>query len=271
MILLLIPILFSLHQILVRKGFEKAELFTGNFLSIATTALLFLPALILRFYADVVFICLMILAGILNFVLARLCFYASIRRVGANVASALSATRIYFAELFGVLIGEEITLKLFLASTLIFSGIVLLSNPKKNRDFIGVMLGLLTAIFVVLSSIVIKIGLRLHDDPIFGSSIGYLSAFTLFVLGYLVKDGIRLEKSEAKFFILAGFFVGVGHLLRYYALSSYPVSVVEPILSIYPLFTLLFSYIFIKEMEFFDRRTILGCLLIVAGVYGCFV
>ncbi len=268
MFVILIPILFSLHQILVRKGFERAELFAGNFVSIATTALIFFPALILRFYANAVFVVLMVLAGILNFVLARLCFYASIKRVGANVASSLSATRIYFAEIFGALMGEKITPKLFIASTLIFLGVVLLSNPKKNRDFVGVLLGLLTAVFVVLSSVVIKIGLKLHNDPIFGSSIGYISAFTLFALGYVAKEGVELEKSEAKFFVLA-LFVGVGHLLRYYALSIYPVSVVEPILSIYPLFTILFSYAFIKNLESFNRRTILGCLLIVFGVYGC--
>ncbi len=267
-ILLLIPALFSLHQILVRKGFEREDLLTGNFISIATTALIFTPILILRFHLNANFLLLMIFAGILNFVLARVCFYASIKRVGANVASALSATRIYFAEIFGILIGEKVTFKLFLASTLIFIGILLLLNPKKNRDILGVILGLLTAIFVVLSSVVIKIGLQMYDDPILASSVGYLSAFMVFLASRIFSSS-DLNISEGKFFVLAGLFVGIGHLLRYYALSIYPVSVVEPILSVYPLFTLIFSYIFIRNIEFFDRRIILGSVLIVVGVYEC--
>ncbi len=267
MILLLIPILFSLHQILVRRGFERAELLAGNLLSIATTALLFLPAFVLRFYPNAEFLGFMVVAGVLNFVLARLCFYASIKRVGANVASALSATRIYFAELLGAIIGERITLRLFLASTLIFSGIVILSTPRGKRDRLGIFLGILTALFVVLSSVFIKLGLRIHDDPLFGSSVGYLSAFLLFT-PVCFERGVELE--GARFFVAAGIFVGLGHLLRYYALSTYPVSFVEPVISTYPLFTLLLSFLLIRDLESFDARTVLGCILMVFGVlYLC--
>ncbi len=268
MILLLIPLLFSLHQISVRKGLKRTDVLTGNFISIATTTALFLPILILRFHKDLKFVALMVLAGFLNFVLARLCFYASIKRVGANVASALSATRIYIAELFGAMLGENVTLKLLFSSTLIFAGIVSISNPKRKGDLLGVALGVLTAIFVVLSSLVVKIGLKICDDPITGSSISYLSAFILFSFVFTLKK----ESSEfSPYFVFAGLLVGFGHLLRYYALSIYPLSLVEPIISIYPVFTIFLSYLLIRDMEPFDARTIIGCLLVIAGVYGCFI
>jgi len=266
MILLLIPLLFSLNQISVRKGLKDIGVFTGNFISITTTTALFLP--LLRFHRNLTFIALMALAGILNFVLARLCFYASIKRVGANVASALSATRIYIAELFGAMLGERVTPELLLSSTLIFSGIWILSNPKRKGDPIGILLGVLTAIFVVLSSLVVKIGLKICDDPIAGSSISYLSAFILFSFIFTLKKE-RLEFSP--YLAFAGLLVGFGHLLRYYALSIYPLSLVEPIISVYPVFTIVLSYILLRDMESFDVRTLIGCSLVIAGVYGCFV
>ena len=268
-ILILIAILFSLHEVSVRKGVSELDLMIGNLISISTTTAIFLPVLVLRFHPNAEFVALMVVAGILQFFVARLCFYASIERVGANVASALSATRIYFAELFGAVMGEEITLKLIVASTLVFVGIVLLSNPKDCKDPIGVALGLATAVFAVLSSVVVKIGLQCYDDPIFGSAIGYLSSFVLFLLLIPKSTTTSIDLSKAKYFVLGGIFVGMGHLLRYYELGKLPISVVEPVISIYPLFTILLSFVFIRRMEVFSVRVILGSISIVVGVYEC--
>ncbi len=268
MILLLIPLAFSLHQIAVRKGLRGVDVISGNMVSIATTCILFLPILLMRFRWIPSFIAAMVLAGVLNFVLARLCFYASIGRVGANVASSLSATRIYFAELFGALLGEKVTPKLLISSTLIFLGVVAVSNPKRRGDSVGVVLGILTAVFVVLSSAMVKLGLGIYDDPLLGSSISYLSAFAFSSLIFSLR---KEEPVLSPYFVLAGILVGVGHLLRYYALSVYPLSVVEPVISVYPVFTMALSYVLIRDMEPFDFRTVLGCLLVILGVYGCLV
>jgi len=261
MFLLLIPAIFSAHQVLVRRGLKRADVLSGNFISITTTFLIFLPYLILKFHPDPRFLLPMIVAGILNFTLARICFYESIKRVGANVASSLSALRIYIAEILGAIIGEKITLRLLLASNLIFFGVYAVSNPKDGKDRIGLFLGFLTAIFVVLSSYFVKLGLRAYDDPILGASIGFATAFLMASLAG------RKKFVEIPTFVLAGIFVGVGHLLRYYALSRYPISVVEPVLSTYPLFTIALSRT--MGVETIDGRTLVGCLSIVAGIILC--
>ncbi len=269
MFLVLIPLIFSAHQVLVRRGLKRSDVLSGNFLSITTTFLIFLPYLLLRFYPDPRFLLSMVIAGILNFTLARICFYESIRRVGANVASALSALRIYVAEVVGALTGERVTPTLLLASNLIFFGIVAILNPedpKGKRDRLGLMLGFFTAIFVVLSSYFVKIGLSIHDDPILGASVSFATAFLMATL--LGEKSLRSRRFvEVPTFVLAGALVGLGHLLRYYALSLYPISVVEPVLSTYPLFTILLSRL--SGIETIDKRTLVGCLFIVAGIVLC--
>jgi drug/metabolite transporter (DMT)-like permease len=54
-------------------------------------------------------------------------------------------------------------------------------------------------------------------------------------------------------------------LLMYYALNIGSVSVVSPIVATYPLFTMLFSALFLKT-ETFTPRTIAGVMLAVCGV-----
>ncbi len=68
-------------------------------------------------------------------------------------------------------------------------------------------------------------------------------------------------------YFAAGVVVGVAHFIRYVALKDVPVTIVEPITSSYPLFTLLLSAIFLREGEVFTARAIAGTLLILTGIY----
>jgi drug/metabolite transporter (DMT)-like permease len=58
---------------------------------------------------------------------------------------------------------------------------------------------------------------------------------------------------------------GAGILAMYAALARDPVSVVSPLVAIYPLFTLALSALFLRE-EKLGARVLLGVALTVAGV-----
>jgi len=268
--LISIALLFSAHQIAIRKGTSEGEVITGTFVSLATTSAIFLVLSLNRLFLDPAFIGYMIAAGILHFLIARTAFYTCIDRIGANLAAPLAATRVYFAALFGILFFDEaLTPKLILMSTLIFAGIVLLSNPARTikTDILGIALGIFTGFTASLSSVMVKAGMTIHPDPVFGSAIGYLASLALFpaLAGKKIRyDAIDLD--HYKYFIIGGIFVGAGHYLRYYELARLPVSVVEPVLSTYPLFTFLLSYIFIRNIETFSLRTILGAICIIGGI-----
>lgn len=264
-LLIAVAVFFSLHQICIRKGTIEFDVISGTFISIFTTALIFSVFSINRLCFNPKFIVFMVSAGILHFLIARTAFYNCINRIGANLAGPLSATRIYFAALFGFLIGETITIKIFVMTTSIFLGIVLLSNPKKGirADIVGIALGILTGLTAAFSSILVKFGMQIYPDAVFGSAIGYVSSLVLYPIFF---RNIEFNLKKGRYFILGGIFVGLGHFLRYYELIKMPVSVVEPILSIYPLFTILLSYLFLKKEEIFSLRVVLGTAFILAGV-----
>ena len=264
-LLIAVAVLFSFHQICIRKGTIEFDVVSGTFISIFTTAFIFSALSINKIHFNAQFIILMALAGILHFLVARTAFYNCINRIGANLAGPLSATRIYFATLFGFFIGESISIKIVLMTTLIFVGIFLLSNPKKGvrADFIGLILGIITGLTAAFSSVLVKFGMHIYPDAIFGSAIGYLSSLIIYPVFF---KNIDFDLKKGRFFIMGGIFVGFGHFLRYYELIRMPVSIVEPVLSIYPLFTIILSYIFLKEKEIFSLRVVLGTISILIGI-----
>jgi len=259
--LVLIALLFSLHQIFIRKGVEYGDANYGAFVSLLTTSILFSSLSLNRLSFNSKFMAFMILAGILHFLVARTAFYNAISRIGANSAGSLSATRLFFAVMFGFSLGERIGLKVILMALFIFSGIYLISTPRGAGDLKGVFLALFTGLTTALSSAIVKSGMQIYPDPVFGSAIGYVSSTLLFPLFFRYE-----KKGGEKYFIPAGVFVGIGHYLRYRALINYPLSVVEPILSIYPLFTLVLTTLTMKKLENLSRNIVLGSILIVAGV-----
>ena len=264
--LILVALFFSLHQVAIRKGTEKGDLNSGIFVSLLTSSVIFLTLSVGRFYFDHTFLLIMAAAGVLHFLVARTAFYHSIGRVGANVAGPLSATRMYFAVLFGaVFFQEEITVKILLMTTLIFTGIFLLSKPDDiRRDTVGILLGIATGLAASFSSVLVKAGMQIYGDAVWASAIGYVSS-TLLYAALMRGKALTVSRSHL-YFALGGVLVGIGHYLRYDALMTVPVSVVEPVLSIYPLFTILLTYALIRELESFTFRVIAGAILIILGI-----
>ncbi len=267
LLLLLIPLFFSIHQVLVRRGSQDLDAFTGTYVSLLTSTIMFSPAVVYLPRVSTSFLLLMIGAGLVHFLAARLCFYHAIERIGANLSAPLSATRIFFAAIIGFMIGEAITPKIVAMGVLIFAGIILLSRPEGKADLIGITLGVMTGFFSALSSMLVKIGMVEEFNPLLGAFLGFAVA-TAIMTPFSIK---RLDFRTGKWYAYAGIFVGLGHLVRYFCLRFLPIAVIEPITSIYPLFTILLSYIFIRESEVFGKEVILGAILIVVGANIYFI
>lgn len=260
-LILLIPVLFSFHQIFVRLGSREAETISEIYVSLLASTIIFIPS-VANPTLDGMFLLYMSLAGVLHFFVARICFYHAISRIGANLSAPLSATRVFFAALLGIFVGEYLTLRVVVMSLLIFAGIVLISRPKGKADAFGVTLGILTGFFSALSSYFVKFGNAVDYNPLFAIFLGFALSTIL-----MTPLAVRKDLSHTKFYLAAGVTVGIAHLLRYVVLKDVPVTVVEPITSSYPLFTLLLSAIFLREGEIFTLRSITGTLLILGGIY----
>ncbi|WP_457591850.1 EamA family transporter [Geoglobus sp.] len=259
--LILIALFFSLHQIFIKKGVGYGDANYGALVSLLTTSVIFSALSVGRGIPDIRFVALMVIAGVMHFLLARTAFYNAISRIGANSAGSISATRVFFAVLIGMGLGESVGLNVAVMALLIFAGIYLISSPGGVEDLRGVMLALFTGLITALSSGVVKVGMEIHADPVLGSAIGYVSSTALFPLFFKYE-----KRGGERYFIPAGIFVGLGHYLRYRALVSYPVSVVEPFLSIYPLFTLILTALVFRSVERVSRNIAIGSVLIVLGV-----
>ena len=262
LIALLIPLLFSVHQIFVRFGSREGDVMSGIYVSLLTSTLIFLPSLSIP-VLNGEFITYMLAAGVLHFFIARICFYHSISRIGANLSAPLAATRVFFAAILGVILGEVLTLKIIAMSLLIFIGIVLISKPSGKADYIGITLGILTGFFTALSSFLVRFGNAVEYNPFFAIFIGFTISTILMtpiaLRNFSVKGG--------KWYIAAGMTVAVAHLIRYIVLRDLPVTVVEPISSAYPLFTVILTSILLREREIFTFNSLLGTASIMTGIY----
>jgi len=129
---------------------------------------------------------------------------------------------------------------------------------------VGILLGLVTGLAASFSSVLVKAGMQIHGDAVWASAIGYVSS-TIIYATLMRGKAFTVSRSHV-YFALGGLLVGVGHYLRYDALLTIPVSVVEPVLSIYPLFTILLTYALIRDLESFTFRVIAGAILIILGI-----
>ncbi|MFN3384641.1 MAG: DMT family transporter [Archaeoglobaceae archaeon] len=261
-IALLIPLLFSLQHVLVRVGSEKSETINGIYASLLVSTLMFSPS-ILKPTLDPGFLLYMTLAGLFQFFFARICLYYAISRIGANLTAPLSSTRILFATIIGLFVGELLNFWIILGSILIFTGIFLLSKVKGESDWIGISLAILAGLFACLSSYFIKFGNAVEYNPLFAVFLGFAistALLTPFMIGKSLKN--------TKPFVVGGFLGGVAHMIRYVVLKEEPVTVIEPITSSHPLFTLFITAIFLRRLEVFSKRSIAGTIFIMVGIYA---
>ena len=94
-------------------------------------------------------------------------------------------------------------------------------------------------------------------------------AAALFSFGLLqVRGGraaLKLTRRSAGWLFTAGLFNTGATLSVFYALSHGKVVVVEPLVSANPVLTLLFTAIFLRDLEVINARVVTGALLTITG------
>lgn len=134
--------------------------------------------------------------------------------------------------------------------------------------------GELEAIFAALcfglAPIFAKKGLMSGLDPLYGVAIAIGTALLVNLgLVFLTGQGMRwasMESSSLFFALLAGLCNTAAILSYFWAMSLGMVALIVPITCIYPLFTLLLAYLFMRETEAINRYTAIGTFFIVLGV-----
>lgn len=194
------------------------------------------------------------------------------RLLGPTLTGTVSSTAPLFATALAVLVlGERLTPGVVAGGVTIVFALVLMSWRPSARAPLGwrLLLPLSGAALRGLAQTLSKLGLLLWPSPYAATLISYtvsgagIWGTAIALPRHTASDGFR--KAALPWFMAAGILNGCAVLLLYHALHTGRVSVVAPLVALYPLFTMLFSALFLKS-EGLTRRTVLGALIAVAGV-----
>ena len=220
------------------------------------------------------------LAGILHFVVGRSLNYHCVQLVGANITNLICRSNILVSVVIGVtLLREPLRWRLATGVLFIIIGISLpgisqlvRGGPQSRMPKISgkaFIFGFGCGLAWGISPIFIKLGLRGSGGPVSGAFISFLAA-TLVLAVSLAHPKRRRSANEftlkaVALFFSSGLLSFIANLGRYVALGLAPASIVTPLFSTSPVFVLLFSFVFNRNLEIFNLPVIIGIAIVVIG------
>ncbi len=134
----------------------------------------------------------------------------------------------------------------------------------------GYAFGLITALAWGTSPLLIRWGLADTGLGIAGSTIAYMSAFALLLVALVLSSGARevmgtMDNRLFRLFFGASITAFIAQVLRFWALSIAPVTIVNPLQRVGTIFTLGMSYAFNRSLEIFTKRMLLGVAVSLVG------
>lgn len=227
-------------------------------------------------------------AGLVHFVFGRALIYEAISLIGAPRAVVVSNLSVVFSVVTAVIfLGEDITWFFALGGVVVLAGTFLMTRERGYRSGPGaaaatavisyeqikrgIPLAVAGALLWGISPIFVKAGLDDTDLPVIATFVSYMAA-AVFVGGALLlrpsdRAALAAVDSRARtWFIISGFCTSLAQLLRYLALDEG--SVIQVVLIMQPgvpVFAFLLTLLLNRQIESFNRDTILGGLMIIAG------
>lgn len=217
-----------------------------------------------------------VVAGVFGTSLGRLAIFAGNDRVGASVSSAVVSARPLFATALAVgFLGEPVSLATIAGVLVLVVGLAVLSLAKggdiSGWDSRDLLMPLAAAVTFAIGNVLRRFGLQLGGTTALEAVA--LNEFAALVAlgGYVVVAGRRdvLDAPRRTYgvFAVSGTMTAVALLAMFTALSlpEGRVAVVDPLIATAPLFTTVFSYFLLSDLERVTRGIVAGAVLVVAG------
>lgn len=224
-------------------------------------------------------------AGVVHFIGGRYSDYRATKALGAalstpiqqcSVAVSLALALIFLDEAFSLL--KLLGLILMLAGPLVLLGrrgnheAIALTKSFRPAYGTGLFWGAMCAICYGTSPLLIVMGLgpeRTISAAMAGGLISNAAAAVV-VLGIIIGSGgvvwlSSFDKPASRFFVAAGFLVALSQMLLYAALALAPISVVVPLQRLSVMFRVIFSSIFNRQSEIFDRMLFIALAMSTFG------
>jgi drug/metabolite transporter (DMT)-like permease len=270
--------LFALHNILIKKALRYSNPATGvisslsiNVIFLWSVTLLFVPLGSVTGASVWIFVAV----GFFQPGLTRLLTYKGIDALGVALTDPIRASTPLFSALMAIVfLGEEVTVPIVVATFMIIGGITLLSWQDGSMKLAGSALFLWYPIaasaLAGASQVVRKFGLAAVPHPFLAAAVTASSSLVVSVLTlrYVEKtqQSWRMNRQCFWWFLAAGVVISFAMTCIYYALDRGKVSVVIPIASTGPLFSLILTALFLRDVERVTLRIIVSAALIVGGV-----
>ena len=275
---------FSALAITVTRGFRTNSLMTGLMVSLPVGAVvtgaftLADPPTGLTLRAILFFVA----GGIVGEGVGRTAFIFAVRLIGPSTATPLQTATYPALALVGgwLLLSETVTGWRVAGAVAIAAGITVLVRGQPAAVGSGgrepvrggrwaYLLPVVGGISFASSDLLRKLGLEETPHPAFGAVSGTITIILLWIVILALAPRIRATVSLQpgwQWFIPTGLLAGLGVLAVFQALESGDVSVVGPIIMSQPLMVVLFSALFLRDLEKLTWKVVAGAGLTVLGV-----
>jgi drug/metabolite transporter (DMT)-like permease len=264
-------VFWALAAIAVRRSLQTSSPLTTVFATVVVNAVLLWPlALLFTNFEQVriegIMIC--VAAGILAPTMGRLLRFMAVEKLGVALTAPLVETIPIFGALLAIsILGEVVTLQIGLGMLAVVMGaMVLVSREGMRFTRIGVMLSLGSAFIFAAADIVRKIAITAVNSPFLGAAVGVTVAIVSYIVfSFVVKQPIANPKTWTRFNYLSGILTGLALSSIFTALFVERVVIVQSLVATSPLFTLFFTWIFLRKLEHVTPFIFVAAIFIVIG------
>jgi drug/metabolite transporter (DMT)-like permease len=257
-------------------GLRTVEPLSGAAISVPSFTLLFLLLSPLLLAGEpVVWRGLPIFIAIGLFFPASLTFltFASNRALGPVITSTLGNLAPLFAvALAVVLLHEPLRPLQFAGLVLAVAGAVIITVTRPRdlghwRSW-ALLLPLGGALIRGVVPPIVKLGLEIWPSPLWACLVGYIMSSLVVLIVQRIRKGsfvAEAPKSGLFWFAVTGISNGFSALTLFAAVRKGPITLIAPLVAIYPLVTVILSAIMLKHVAI-TRRIVAGTALTVVGV-----
>ena len=208
----------------------------------------------------------------------RMFAYHGVARLGASVTSTVQATNPLVGTALAVIfLHETVTPLLLFGTGSVVFGVTLLSwTPKQQTDYKTWEL-----IFPIVASLtagvnhpIRRYGLTLANEPLFFSAVMGLSALAPMLFNLVnrkARENIVFDRRAMPYFLVTGVFEAIGIWALVSALGIGNVVVVGPIVCVAPLWVLLGTLLFSRDIEQVNLRTGVATIFVIAGIIAIYL